>query len=91
VQWNTLLCIAVICALRARIRPHFLFNTLNSIASLIAVQPERAERAIEDVAELFHAALKTDQREGSFSAGPDGRRYRASLRLPVPQGEAGVR
>ncbi|MFK7828235.1 MAG: sensor histidine kinase [Congregibacter sp.] len=44
-------------ALRARIRPHFLFNTLNSIASLIAVQPDRAEQAIEDVAELFRAAL----------------------------------
>lgn len=49
-------------ALRARIRPHFLFNTLNSIASLIAVQPERAEQAIEDVAELFRAALQRDSR-----------------------------
>jgi two-component system sensor histidine kinase AlgZ len=45
-------------ALRSRIRPHFLFNTLNSIASLIAVSPERAEQAIEDVAELFRAALQ---------------------------------
>lgn len=51
-------------ALRARIRPHFLFNTLNSIASLIAVQPDRAEQAIEDVAELFRAALSG---EGSDS------------------------
>ncbi|MFT7285915.1 MAG: two-component system sensor histidine kinase AlgZ [Halieaceae bacterium] len=50
-------------ALRSRIRPHFLFNTLNSIASLIAVQPERAEQAIEDVAELFRSALQTDARD----------------------------
>ncbi|MEM8940574.1 MAG: histidine kinase [Pseudomonadota bacterium] len=48
-------------ALQARIRPHFLFNTLNSIASLIAVQPDRAEQAIEDVSELFRAALKGDR------------------------------
>ncbi|WOJ92051.1 sensor histidine kinase [Congregibacter variabilis] len=53
-------------ALRARIRPHFLFNTLNSIASLIAVQPERAEQAIEDVAELFRAALSTGDRDSSL-------------------------
>ncbi|GAB5415523.1 MAG: sensor histidine kinase [Congregibacter sp.] len=53
-------------ALRARIRPHFLFNTLNSIASLIAVQPDRAEQAIEDVAELFRAALQPDGRDGTL-------------------------
>lgn len=53
-------------ALQARIRPHFLFNTLNSIASLIAVQPERAEQAIEDVAELFRAALQDDNNESSL-------------------------
>lgn len=53
-------------ALRARIRPHFLFNTLNSIASLIAIQPERAERAVEDMAELLRAALKTDDRDSTL-------------------------
>lgn len=53
-------------ALQARIRPHFLFNTLNSIASLITVQPERAEKAIEDVAELFRAALHAEERESSL-------------------------
>ena len=53
-------------ALRARIRPHFLFNTLNSIASLIATQPERAEHAIEDVSELFRAALRAEQHEGTL-------------------------
>ena len=35
--------------LRARIRPHFLFNTLNSIASLISTRPETAEKAVEDL------------------------------------------
>jgi two-component system sensor histidine kinase AlgZ len=47
-------------ALRARIRPHFLFNTLNSIASLIDSRPERAECAVEDLAELFRASLRED-------------------------------
>lgn len=53
-------------ALQARIRPHFLFNTLNSIASLIAIQPERAEQAVEDVAELFRAALKEEGRDSTL-------------------------
>lgn len=47
-------------ALQARIRPHFLFNSLNTIASLTYDQPERAERAIESLAELFRASLKAD-------------------------------
>jgi two-component system sensor histidine kinase AlgZ len=45
-------------SLRNRIRPHFLFNTLNSIASLIMSRPETAEKAVEDLAELFRASLK---------------------------------
>mgnify|MGYP003132318269 FL=1 len=53
-------------ALQARIRPHFLFNTLNSIASLIAIQPDRAEQAVEDVAELFRAALKDEGRDSTL-------------------------
>lgn len=48
---------ARIQALQSRIRPHFLFNSLNSIASLIATAPERAERAVEDLASLFRASL----------------------------------
>jgi two-component system, LytTR family, sensor histidine kinase AlgZ len=47
-------------ALQARIRPHFLFNSLNTIASLTYDQPERAERAIEGLSELFRASLKAD-------------------------------
>lgn len=49
-------------ALQARIRPHFLFNSMNSIASLIRLDPEKAEEAIEDFAELFRASL-ADARE----------------------------
>lgn len=45
-------------ALQSRIRPHFLFNSLNSVASLIGSDPAMAEKAIEDLAELFRASLK---------------------------------
>lgn len=48
-------------SLRARIRPHFLFNTLNSIASLIVTRPDAAEQAVEDLAELFRASLKESE------------------------------
>jgi len=47
-------------ALQARIRPHFLFNSLNTIASLTHADPDKAERAIEDLAELFRASLKAE-------------------------------
>jgi len=45
-------------ALQARIRPHFLFNSLNTIASLIAEEPGNAERATEDLAELFRGSMR---------------------------------
>jgi two-component system, LytTR family, sensor histidine kinase AlgZ len=48
---------ARIQALQSRIRPHFLFNSMNSIASLIGSDPDLAERVIEDLAELFRASL----------------------------------
>jgi two-component system sensor histidine kinase AlgZ len=49
---------AQIQALKARIRPHFLFNSMNTIASLISIDAGKAERAVEDLAELFRASLK---------------------------------
>ena len=49
-------------SLRSKIRPHFLFNTLNSIASLIVSRPEEAERAVEDLAELLRVSLAEMQR-----------------------------
>jgi two-component system sensor histidine kinase AlgZ len=45
-------------ALQARIRPHFLFNSLNTIASLIPEEPLGAERAIEDLADLFRGSMR---------------------------------
>lgn len=44
-------------ALQARMRPHFLFNSFNSIAALIAVDPAAAEEMVLDLAELFRASL----------------------------------
>lgn len=49
-------------ALQARIRPHFLFNALNSVAELIRRQPETAERMVEDLSDLFRATLGTHGR-----------------------------
>jgi two-component system, LytTR family, sensor histidine kinase AlgZ len=48
-------------ALTARIRPHFLFNTLNAGASLIHGRPEEAERLLLNLADLFRAALSGQQ------------------------------
>ena len=44
-------------ALRAQVNPHFLFNTLNSIASLIAEDPRAAEEVVTQLAEVFRYAL----------------------------------
>ncbi len=49
-------------ALQARIRPHFLFNSMNTIAALIRTRPLEAERAVEDLSDLFRAALRDDSR-----------------------------
>jgi two-component system sensor histidine kinase AlgZ len=45
-------------ALQARIRPHFLFNSMNTIAALTRSDPQRAEQAVEDLADLFRATLR---------------------------------
>ena len=49
-------------ALQARIRPHFLFNSMNTIASLTRSDPVLAEQAVQDLADLFRASLG-DQRQ----------------------------
>jgi two-component system sensor histidine kinase AlgZ len=49
-------------ALQARIRPHFLFNSLNAVLALIRRDPQRAERALEDLADLFRT-LMSDARQ----------------------------
>lgn len=47
-------------ALQARIEPHFLFNTLNSVAALVELRPRAAETALEDLAVLLRARLASD-------------------------------
>jgi two-component system, LytTR family, sensor histidine kinase AlgZ len=49
--------LARIRALQARIRPHFLFNSMNTIAALTRSNPARAEQAVEDLADLFRMSL----------------------------------
>ena len=49
-------------ALQARIRPHFLFNSINAVLSLIRAEPKRAERMLEDMSELFRV-LMADNRK----------------------------
>jgi len=48
---------AELAALRARVRPHFLFNTLNTGAALVHHRPNEAEELLLDLADLFRAAL----------------------------------
>jgi two-component system sensor histidine kinase AlgZ len=52
---------AQVDALQARIRPHFLFNSMNTVAALVRVDPNAAERTVENLAELFRAALGADR------------------------------
>lgn len=49
-------------ALQARIRPHFLFNSINAVLSLIRSDPKRAETALQDMADLFRV-LMADNRK----------------------------
>ncbi|SDW94578.1 sensor histidine kinase [Marinobacter mobilis] len=53
---------ARLTALQARIQPHFLFNSMNTIASLISTRPDQAEDAVLDLSELFRASLRTQDR-----------------------------
>jgi two-component system sensor histidine kinase AlgZ len=50
-------------ALQARIRPHFLFNSMNTIAALTRSSPAQAEEAVQDLADLFRATLSERNRE----------------------------
>jgi two-component system sensor histidine kinase AlgZ len=63
-------------ALQARIRPHFLFNALNTITSLIRHQPQRAEEAVEDLSDLFRHTLNNAEARLPFSTEMEiARRY----------------
>ncbi len=58
---------AEVDALQARIRPHFLFNSMNTIASLVRSNPAKAEQAVEDLSELFRAALGAGRGESTLA------------------------
>ncbi|HLO63562.1 MAG TPA: histidine kinase [Azonexus sp.] len=49
---------ARLAALNSRIRPHFLFNSLNAVLSLIRARPQQAEEALESLSDLFRAAMR---------------------------------
>jgi signal transduction histidine kinase len=55
-------------ALRAQVNPHFLFNALGAIASLIPKDPGRAEETVEQLAEVFRYTLQRSEREWVFMA-----------------------
>jgi len=55
--WQPATASARLAELQSRIRPHFLFNALNTAVALVRVDPARAEAVLEDLAELFRVAL----------------------------------
>ena len=55
--WQPANASARLAELQSRIRPHFLFNALNTALALVRVDPARAERVLEDLSELFRVAL----------------------------------
>lgn len=58
---------ARLAALNARIRPHFLFNALNAVLSLIRSRPQVAEEALESLADLFRAAMRDPSEQISLA------------------------
>jgi two-component system sensor histidine kinase AlgZ len=48
-------------ALQARIRPHFLFNSINAVLSLVRSDPKRAELALQDMADLFRVLMRDNR------------------------------
>jgi two-component system sensor histidine kinase AlgZ len=63
-------------ALQARIRPHFFFNSLNTVASLIAIDADKAEAMLVDLSSLFRVVLKDQDAQVDIAAEIElGRRY----------------
>jgi two-component system sensor histidine kinase AlgZ len=88
---------ARLAALNARIRPHFLFNSLNAVLSLIRARPQQAEAALESLSDLFRAAMRDPSELVSLADEIDlGRQYleleklRLGERLHVDWQLAGV-
>jgi two-component system, LytTR family, sensor histidine kinase AlgZ len=71
---------ARLAELQSRIRPHFLFNTLNTAIALVRSDPARAEGVLEDLAELFRVALEDSGSGGTATLADEielARRYLA--------------
>jgi two-component system sensor histidine kinase AlgZ len=69
---------ARLAELQSRIRPHFLFNTLNTALSLVRLDPPRAEGVLEDLAELFRVAITGSGESATLADEVDlARRYLA--------------
>jgi len=65
-----------LAALQANIRPHFFFNTLNTVAALIVTDPDKAETMLLDLAQLFRVVLKGDDQPTSLALECElGQRY----------------
>jgi signal transduction histidine kinase len=62
-QLTELAATAQLAALRAQINPHFLFNSLNSIAQLIHTDPDKAEACVERLGEIFRYILRRAEKE----------------------------
>jgi two-component system sensor histidine kinase AlgZ len=74
--------LAQLVDLQSRIRPHFLFNTLNTATALVAIDPQRAETLLEDLAELFRVALEENGTAVTLDAEVElARRYLAIEQL----------
>lgn len=54
-------------ALQARIRPHFLFNSINTIITLIRVDPDQAETTLHDFSDLFRASLGDESKSSTLA------------------------
>jgi two-component system sensor histidine kinase AlgZ len=67
---------ARLAELQSRIRPHFLFNTLNTALTLVRLDPTKAEGVLEDLAELFRVAISESAESVSLGEEVDlARRY----------------
>ena len=60
-RYSPALAEARLQALTARIRPHFLFNSLNGVLGVIRSDPRRAERALEELADLFRVLMRENR------------------------------
>lgn len=78
---------ARLAELQSRIRPHFLFNTLNTALTLVRLDPARAEGLLEDLAELFRVAIS----DGSESVSLDEEVELARRYIAIEQVRFGAR